>query len=69
MSTEIPTHLGNRVRVLRGDHEGRTGTVIMLPSRRVMPVDPGGPQPPLTTEELATLLADAREALTQKAPT
>lgn len=33
------------------------------PWGRAMPVDPGGPQPPLTTEELATLLADARMAL------
>lgn len=33
------------------------------PWGRAMPVEPGGPQPPLTSEELAVLLAEARDAI------
>jgi hypothetical protein len=35
--TRAAWNLGDRVRVLRGEHEGRTGTVSMLPSSPYAP--------------------------------
>jgi len=36
-TTTTPWNLGDRVRVRRGTHEGRTGTVSMLPSSPYAP--------------------------------
>lgn len=44
---------GDRVRVLRGDHEGRTGTVSMLPTSpyaKYVKIDPGHAQVALDGE-------------------